>query len=161
MGYSPTPRQHFWKTAAPKNFLFACGSVLAVMRFWCNVSCETWFLGNHPNPVRQGWGTSPACLGIAIAPETLSFITTFLIWRQLRFFRFVLRFLFHFIMQFDLLRKCGLLAHTSPTFLKICWIKKLFILSATRILQPIPHKTKPADPCFRQESAGFFVSKCS
>ena len=27
----------------------------------------------------------------------------------------------------DLLRKCGLLAHTSPTFLKNCWIKKLFI----------------------------------
>jgi hypothetical protein len=25
----------------------------------------------------------------------------------------------------DLLRKCGLLAHTSPTFLKNCWIKKL------------------------------------
>ena len=25
VGYSPTPRQHFWKTAAPKNFLFACG----------------------------------------------------------------------------------------------------------------------------------------
>ena len=100
-------------------------------------------------------------LGIAIAPETLSFITTFLIWRQLRFFRFVLRFLFHFIMQFDLLRKCGLLAHTSPTFLRNCWIKKLFILPAARMPQPIPHKTKPADPCFRQEPAGFFVSKCS
>ena len=41
VGCSPTPRQHFWKTAAPKNFLFACGSLLAVMRFWCNVSCET------------------------------------------------------------------------------------------------------------------------
>ena len=25
VGYSPTPRQHFWKTVAPKNFLFACG----------------------------------------------------------------------------------------------------------------------------------------
>ena len=30
-------------------------------------------------------------------------------------------------MQFDLLRKCGLLAHTSPAFLKNCWIKKLFV----------------------------------
>ena len=48
--------------------------------------------------------------------------------RQLRFFRFTLRFLFSFIVQFCyLLRKCGLLAHTSPTFLKNCWIKKLFI----------------------------------
>jgi len=27
----------------------------------------------------------------------------------------------------NLLRKCGLLAHTSPAFLKNCWIKKLFI----------------------------------
>ena len=26
VGYSPTPRQHFCKIAAPKNFLFACGS---------------------------------------------------------------------------------------------------------------------------------------
>ena len=48
--------------------------------------------------------------------------------RQLRFFRFTLRFLFSFIVQFCyLLRKCGLLAHTSPAFLKNCWIKKLFI----------------------------------
>ena len=29
------------------------------------------------------------------------------------------------IAKFRLLRKCGLLAHTSPTFLKNCWIKKL------------------------------------
>ena len=41
VGCSPTPWQHFWKTAAPKNFLFACGSLLAVMRFWWNVSRET------------------------------------------------------------------------------------------------------------------------
>ena len=27
----------------------------------------------------------------------------------------------------NLLRKCGLLAHTSPAFLKNCWSKKLFI----------------------------------
>ena len=26
-----------------------------------------------------------------------------------------------------LLRKCGLLAHTSAAFLKNCWIKKLFV----------------------------------
>ena len=40
--------------------------------------------------------------------------------------RFALRFLFSFIVQFHLLRTRGLLAHTSPTFLKNCWIKKLF-----------------------------------
>jgi hypothetical protein len=27
--------------------------------------------------------------------------------------------------KYNLLRKRGLLAHTSPTFLKNCWIKKL------------------------------------
>ena len=32
----------------------------------------------------------------------------------------------------NLLRKCGLLAHTSPTFLKNCWIKKLFSSPAAR-----------------------------
>ena len=41
--------------------------------------------------------------------------------------RFSPRFLLHFIVQFHLLRKCGLLAHTSPAFLKNCWSKKLFI----------------------------------
>ena len=29
VGCSPTPRQHFWKTAAPKNFFVACGSYSA------------------------------------------------------------------------------------------------------------------------------------
>ena len=29
VGYSPTPRQHFCKTAAPKNFSAACGSYLS------------------------------------------------------------------------------------------------------------------------------------
>jgi len=65
-------------------------------------------------------------LEIAIAPETLSLITTFFILKgncdssdSLLDFRFILW------CSFDLLRKCGLLAHTSPTFLKNCWIKKL------------------------------------
>ena len=31
VGYSPTPRQHFCKTAAPKNFSIACGSLFAVI----------------------------------------------------------------------------------------------------------------------------------
>ena len=89
-------------------------------------------------------------LGIAIAPETLSFITTSQFKRQLRFFRFSLRFYLQIPVQFHLLRKCGLLAHTSPTFLKNCWIKKLFILPAARFLQPIQiTKKKTADPFLR------------
>ena len=42
----------------------------------------------------------------------------------------LLDFCYSFICKFDLLRKCGLLAHTSPTFLKNCWIKKLFLPAA-------------------------------
>ena len=40
--------------------------------------------------------------------------------------RFSPRFLFHLIIQFHLLRKRGLLAHTSAAFLKNCCIEKLF-----------------------------------
>jgi hypothetical protein len=47
--------------------------------------------------------------------------------RQLRFFRFALRCLFPFMVQFDLLRKCGLLAHTSAAFLKNCCTEKLLV----------------------------------
>ncbi|MCI6685106.1 MAG: hypothetical protein MR484_01225 [Ruminococcus sp.] len=41
--------------------------------------------------------------------------------------RFSPRFLLHFIVQFHLLRKCGLLAHTSAAFLKNCCTEKLFV----------------------------------
>ncbi len=65
-------------------------------------------------------------LGIAIAPETLFRNYNLLIFEgNCDSLRSSLRFLLQFIMQFDLLRKCGLLAHASPTFLKNCWIKKL------------------------------------
>ena len=50
--------------------------------------------------------------------------------------------------KFNLLRKCGLLAHTSPTFLKNCWIKKLFILPAARPHQPPPNPA-PSQPILR------------
>ena len=36
----------------------------------------------------------------------------------------------HLIVQFHLLRKCGVLAHTSPAFLKNCWSKKLWLPAA-------------------------------
>ena len=38
---------------------------------------------------------------------------------------FLLDFCCSFILQFDLLRKCGLLAHTSAAFLKNCCTEKL------------------------------------
>ena len=42
VGCSPTPRQHFWKTAAPKNFLIAYG-------LWL----KTMFSGNQLRTIRQ------------------------------------------------------------------------------------------------------------
>ena len=41
--------------------------------------------------------------------------------------RFSPRFLLCFIVQFHLLRKCGLLAHTSAAFLKNCCTEKLLV----------------------------------
>ena len=38
--------------------------------------------------------------------------------------------------KFNLLRKCGLLAHTSPTFLKNCWIKKLLVACGNILGKP-------------------------
>ena len=53
--------------------------------------------------------------------------------------------------KLNLLRKCGLLAHTSPTFLKNCWIKKLFRI-VQRFLQKYFVATVPPeqlqDICF-------------
>ena len=61
---------------------------------------------------------------------------------QLQFFRFSLRFLFHFIVRFCyLLRKRGLLAHTSAAFLKNCCTEKLFICLRLVSCTPYPHKS--------------------
>ena len=69
-------------------------------------------------------------------------ITTSRFYRQLRFFRFCLRFLLRFIVQFCyLLRKCGLLAHTSAAFLKNCWSKKLFVCLRLVIENTVLRKT--------------------
>ena len=83
-------------------------------------------------------------LGIAIAPETLYLITTSWFKRQLRFFRFSLWFLFFFIVQFHLPRKCGLLAHISAAFLKNCCTEKLFICASHLLNRkpPLPIREK-------------------
>ena len=46
----------------------------------------------------------------------------------------------HLIVQFHLLRKCGLLAHTSAAFLKNCCTEKLFISPVAHMLQPFLYK---------------------
>ena len=67
-------------------------------------------------------------LGIAIAPETLFSHCNLLILMAIAILcDSLLDFCLRFSIRFYLLRKCGLLAHTSPTFLKNCWIKKLLV----------------------------------
>ena len=72
-------------------------------------------------------------LGIAIAPETLFYHCSLLILKgNCDFSDLLLDFCFISLGSFYLLRKCGLLAHTSAAFLKNCCTEKLFILPAAR-----------------------------
>ena len=43
VGCSPTPRQHFWKIAGSKNFLFACGSNLATILLLVAFPTRIWY----------------------------------------------------------------------------------------------------------------------
>ena len=89
----------------------------------------------------------------------------------------------------NLLRKCGLLAHTSPTFLKNCWIKKLLVACGNILGKPpesgsarlghipsLPWESQlPLKPCISLQPLDFkgncdssdcfldfcFVSRCS
>ena len=54
VGYSPTPRQHFWKIAGSKNFLVACG-----------LGLETSLLGIPPE---SGSAESLCCLPLCCSP---------------------------------------------------------------------------------------------
>ena len=76
-------------------------------------------------------------LGIAIAPETLFSHCNLLILMAIAILcDSLLDFCLRFSIRFYLLRKCGLLAHTSPTFLKNCWIKKLLVACGNILGKP-------------------------
>ena len=92
----------------------------------CNVSRETLLLGKPPKSGSARLGHIPSlpwesqlplkpC--ISLHPSDFEGNCDSL--------RFSPRFLLHFIVQFHLLRKCGLLAHTSAAFLKNCCTEKL------------------------------------
>ena len=115
-GYSPTPRQHFWKIAGSKNFSIRLWLIIG------NTALREKLL--ESGSARLGHIPSlPWESQLPLKPCTL--ITTFWFWRQLQFFHSP-RFYLLILMQFDLLRKCGLLAHTSAAFLKNCCTEKLF-----------------------------------
>ena len=68
----------------------------------------------------------------------------------------------------NLLRKCGLLAHTSPAFLKNCWIKKLLVACGLLPRNDIsrenglPHPAKGGStPAFAYQRAAIAPLPCS
>ena len=92
----------------------------------CNVSCETLLLGKSLEfgSARLGhipslpWESQlPLKPCISLQPSDFE--------GNCDSSDFLLDFCCSFILQFDLLRKCGLLAHTSAAFLKNCCIEKL------------------------------------
>ena len=100
------------------NFYFAFMS--------CNVSRETLLLGKSPESGSARLGHIPSLpresqlpLKPCISLQPLAFQG------NCDSSDCFLDFCFISWCRFDLLRKCGLLAHTSPAFLKNCWIKKL------------------------------------
>ena len=104
----------------------------------CNVSRETLLLGKPPKSGSARLGHIPSlpwesqlplkpC--ISLHPSDFEGNCDSL--------RFSPRFLLHFIVQFHLLRKCGLLAHTSAAFLKNCCTEKLFVCLRLVYCNPI------------------------
>ncbi len=82
-----------------------------------------------PRPAKGGSTPAFACQRAAIAPlPCLNLQTCFSLISQLRICRFSKKRLQQKkqIAEFNLLRKCGLLAHTSPTFLKKLLDQKTF-----------------------------------
>ena len=76
-------------------------------------------------------------LGIAIAPETLYLITTFRLERQLRFFRFSLRFLLHFHCAVRFASQMWAARPCLGSIFEKLLHRKTFCLPAAWILQPI------------------------
>ena len=119
VGCSPTPRQHFKKTAAPKNFQLPAAYCL-----------ETMFLGKPIFSIRQK-GVPPLLLPASMLqlPRCLvricnlfhkgNQIANWNVSKKCNCSR-------ENLLQNNLLRKCGLLAHTSAAFLKNCCTEKFF-----------------------------------
>ena len=77
---------------------------------------------------------------------------------------FLLDFCCSFIVQFDLLRKCGLLAHTSAAFLKNCCTEKLLVclrlVLCNTPLQTKKHRRSDAFSRFILSIYSVFLIKC-
>ena len=112
----PEPRQHFWKIVGSKNFLFACGLWLKTLLLGKPSESGSARLGHIPS---LPWESQ-------LPPKPCSPLQPSAFEGNCDSFDLLLDFCYSFICKFDLLRKCGLLAHTSAAFLKNCCTEKLF-----------------------------------
>ena len=119
-------------------------------RMWKTVFPKRSLLGIPPESGSARLGHIPSLPWESQLPlKPCPIFTTFSFSRQLRFFRYSLRFSFSFIVQFCyLLRKCGLLAHTSPAFLKNCWCKKLLFACGSYLAATSRFTEKLSFLCF-------------
>ena len=132
VGYSPTLRQHFKKTAAPKNFSLPAARCLQPRLSYFDVmfhvkhseiaprkTTRNWFgkAGAHPQLAWESQLPLKPCISL----QPLDFKGNCDSSDCFLDFCFVSR------CSFNLLRKCGLLAHASAAFLKNCCTEKLFI----------------------------------
>ena len=131
VGYSPTLRQHFKKTAAPKNFSLPVARCLQPRLYYFDVmfcvkhseiapmeTTRNRFgkAGAHPQLAWESQLPLKPCISL----QPLDFKS------NCDSSDYFLDVCFISWCSFDLLRKCGLLAHTSAAFLKNCCIEKLF-----------------------------------
>ena len=94
----------------------------------CNVSRETLLLGKPPKSGSARLGHIPSLPRESQLPlKPCISLQPFDLKGNCDSSDFLLDFCCIFIVQFDLLRKCGLLAHASAAFLKNCCIEKLFV----------------------------------
>ena len=94
----------------------------------CHVSRETLLLGKPPKSGSARLGHIPSLPRESQLPlKPCISLQPFDLKGNCDSSDFLLDFCCIFIVQFDLLRKCGLLAHASAAFLKNCCIEKLFV----------------------------------
>ena len=116
------------KTFICLRLVFLNGQFLKKQCFTWNKSRTAPRENNLQHPAKGGSTPAFAYQLAAIAPLPCSNLQPYFLWYNFvwigQFQKMQLQQEKH-ICKYNLLRKCGLLAHTSPTFLKNCWIKKL------------------------------------
>ena len=121
VGCSPTPHQHFWKIVGSKNFW------LPAARLRETTCVRFGKAGAHPQLAWESQLPLKPCISL----QPLDFKG------NCDSSDFLLDFCFVSRCSFNLLRKCGLLAHTSAAFLKNCCTEKLFVCLRLVYCNPI------------------------